>query len=183
LSDQQFRKLIERGVSKINYFTALADAAADQIRSNLSAAETQGGYTALLKGIQAPMQAEMERCIRLWGSDNRAGELLEACQAWRPVDHLIIYNSSGDSDVEAMIAEGRAVLAAIPGVREVFAGEAVRDGAGYRYSWNIRFCHPDVIDSYRNHPDHVDFANNRFRPVAGDRISIDFRETRVAHAP
>ena len=36
LSDDQFLKLIERGVSKINYFTALADAAADQIRSNLT---------------------------------------------------------------------------------------------------------------------------------------------------
>lgn len=176
LSDKQFRKLIECGVSKINYFTALADAAADQIRGNLSAAESQGGYTALLKGIQLPMQAEMERCIRLWGSDKRAGELLEACQAWRPVDHMIIYNVAGDSDAQAMIADGRTVLAAIPGVRDVFAGEAVKDDAGYRYSWNVRFCHPDVIDSYRDHPDHVEFANKRFRPVAADRISIDFQE-------
>ena len=176
LSDEQFRKLIERGVSKINYFTALADAAADQIRSNLSTAETQGGYTALLKGIQAPMQAEMERCIRLWGSDERAGELLAACQAWRPVDHMIIYNVSENSDPEAMIAEGRKVLGAIPGVREVFAGKAVKEDAGYLYSWNVRFCHPDVIDSYRDHPAHVDFANNRFRPAANDRISIDFQE-------
>lgn len=177
LSNEQFRKLIERGVSKINYFTALADAAADQIRSNLSAAQTQGGYTALLKGIQAPMQAEMERCIRLWGSDERAGELLAVCQAWRPVDHIIIYNVSEDSDPEAMIAEGRKVLAAIPGVRAVFAGKAVKDDAGYRYSWNVRFCHPDVIDSYRDHPEHVKFANNRFRPLASDRISSDFLET------
>jgi fructose-bisphosphate aldolase class II len=176
LSDEQFRKLIERGVSKINYFTALADAAADQIRSNLSTAQTQGGYTALLRGIQAPMQAEMERCIRLWGSDERAGELLAACQAWRPVDHTILYNVSTDSDPEAMIDEGRRVLAAIPGVREVFAGKAVKEDAGYLYSWNVRFCHPAVIDSYRDHPAHVDFANNRFRPVASDRISIDFQE-------
>ena len=79
--------------------------------------------------------------------------------------------------MEAMITEGRAVLAAIPGVREVFAGEAIKNDAGYRYSWSVRFCHPDVINSYRDHPDHVDFANKRFRPVAGDRISIDFRET------
>ena len=177
LSDEQFRKLIERGVSKINYYTALADAAAEQIRSNLSASETQGGYTTLLKGIQAPMQAEMERCIRLWGSHDRAAELLEACAPWQQVDHLIIYNTSDGVDVEAMIKEGRSVLAAIPGVREVFAGEALRDNAGYRYSWNVRFCHPDVIDSYREHPDHVKFADDHFRPVASDRISIDFRET------
>jgi fructose-bisphosphate aldolase class II len=177
LSDDQFLKLIERGVSKINYFTALADAAADQIRSNLSSTAAGGSYTTLLGGIQAPMQAEMERCIRLWGSADRAAELSEACEPWRPVDHLIIYNVSDDADVATMITEGRRVLGAIPGVREVFAGKAVRDDAGYRYCWNVRFCHPNVIDSYREHPDHVAFADNRFRPVAGDRISTDFVET------
>jgi fructose-bisphosphate aldolase class II len=176
LSDDQFLKLIERGVSKINYFTALADAAADQIRSNLSSTAAGGSYTTLLGGIQAPMQAEMERCIRLWGSADRAAELSEACEPWRPVDHLIIYNVSDDADVATMITEGRRVLGAIPGVREVFAGKAVRDDAGYRYCWNVRFCHPNVIDSYREHPDHVAFADNRFRPVAGDRISTDFLE-------
>jgi fructose-bisphosphate aldolase class II len=176
LSDDQFRQLIERGVSKINYFTALADAAADQIRNNLSSA-AGAGYTALLSGIQPPMQAEMERCIRLWGSADRAAELSETCDPWRPVDHLIIYNVSENADMETMISEGRRVLGAIPGVREVFAGKAVRDDAGYRYCWNVRFCHPNVIDSYRQHPDHVAFADNRFRPVAGDRISTDFLET------
>ncbi len=177
LSDDQFRRLIERGVSKINYFTALADAAADQIRSNLAVAQAGGSYTALLRNIQTPMQAEMERCIRLWGSRDRADELSEVCEPWQPVDHLIIYNASDDSDVEAMIAEGREVLAAIPGVREVFAGEALKDGARYRYCWNVRFCHPAVVDSYRDHPDHVAFADDRFRPVAADRISIDFQAT------
>ena len=177
LSDEQFRKLIERGVSKINYFTALSDAAADKIRSNLSAAQPRGGYTALLNDIQTPMQEEMERCIRLWGSQDRADELCETCESWRPIDHLIIYNTPADSDVDAMIREGRRVLGAIPGVRAVFTGKAVKDDAGYRYSWNVRFCHPNVIESYRDHPDHVAFANNRFRPLAGDRISIDFQET------
>jgi fructose-bisphosphate aldolase class II len=67
------------------------------------------------------------------------------------------------------------VLGAIPGVREVFTGAAVRDGARYRYSWNVRFCHPAVIDSYRYHPDHVAFADTWFRPVAQDRVSIDYQ--------
>jgi fructose-bisphosphate aldolase class II len=39
----------------------------------------------------------------------------------------------------------------------------------------VRFCHTAVIDSYRKHPDHVAFADNLFRPVAGERISIDFQ--------
>jgi fructose-bisphosphate aldolase class II len=50
----------------------------------------------------------------------------------------------------------------------------VQTEASYRYAWLVRFTHPAVIDSYRNHPDHRAFADNRFRPVAGNRISIDF---------
>jgi fructose-bisphosphate aldolase class II len=176
LSDQQFRDLIARGVSKINYYTALSDAAAEQIRRNLDAGAIKAGYTGLVKGIQAPMQAEMQRCIRLWGSAERADELLSVCEPWRPVSHLIIYNVSAGGDAQAMIAEGRRVLAAIPGVRRVFSGEAVAGTAGYRYCWNVEFCHPAVIDAYREHPNHVSFADKRFRPIAGDRISIDYRE-------
>ena len=93
-----------------------------------------------------------------------------------PVEHLIIYNIEGldRAGAETMMIEGRRVLSAIPGVREVFTGEAVKEGAKYRYTWLVRFCHPAVIDSYREHPDHVAFANNLFRPVAGERISIDY---------
>ncbi|MGD8937256.1 MAG: Dabb family protein, partial [Thiogranum sp.] len=135
-----------------------------------------GGYTALLTGIQAPMQAEMERCIRLWGSAGRADELLAECEPWQPLSHLIIYNVAEGSDADAMIAEGRRVLSAIPGVRDVFTGEAVKTDAAYRYCWNVVFCHPAVIDSYREHPDHVKFADTHFRPVAADRISVDYRK-------
>jgi fructose-bisphosphate aldolase class II len=74
-----------------------------------------------------------------------------------------------------MMAEGRRGLAAIPGVREIFTGEAVGDGARYRFSWLVRFCHPAVIDSYREHPEHIAFADKLFRPISNDRISIDYQ--------
>jgi len=34
-----------------------------------------------------------------------------------------------------MMAEGRRVLSAIPGVLEVFTGEAVQEDASYRYTY------------------------------------------------
>lgn len=50
-----------------------------------------------------------------------------------------------------------------------------REGGGcYRYIWLVRFCHPAVIDSYREHPAHVTFADNLFRPVADERLSINY---------
>ena len=74
-----------------------------------------------------------------------------------------------------MMAEGRQALSAIPRVRAVFTGEAVEDNAKYHYTRLVRFCHPVVINSYREHPAHVDFADKHFRPVAGGRISIDYQ--------
>ncbi len=181
LSDDQFRRLICNGVSKINYYTALSDVAARQVRKNLSGSGSSG-FTGLQKDVNKAVADEVERCMRLWGSAGRAAEVLERCQHWKPVEHLIIYNVEGldQSGVDAMMIEGRRVLASIPGVREVFTGEAVKQDANYRYTWLVRFCHARVIDSYCEHPAHVDFADKIFRPVAGSRISIDYQSTASA---
>ena len=176
LSDDQFRQLIAHGVAKINYYTALSDAAAEQIKEN-ARADTSSGYTGLVKNISTAVATEVERCMHLWGSTGRGDEVLAQCRSWTPVEHLIIYNVEGldQAGAETMMAEGRRVLSAIPGVREVFTGEAVKQDASYRYTWLVRFCHPAMIDSYRDHPAHVAFADNLFRPVAGKRISIDYQ--------
>jgi len=178
LSDAQFRRLIETGVSKINYYTALSDAAAERIRANVKARGT-AGYTAQVKGVPEAVQQEAERCIHLWGSAGRAKELLDRCRRCKPVEHVILYNTEGldDTAVEETIAEGRRVLGPIPGVRRVFAGRAVQDGAPYRHCWVVRFANASVIDSYRDHPDHQHYADTRFRPHAGGRVSIDFEES------
>jgi len=176
LSDTQYSQLIANGVVKINYYTALSDAAAKQINEN-SKTNAGGGYTGLVKNIRSVVTTEAERCMHQWGAAGRADELLVSCRSWMPVEHLIIYNvhGIGKASAKAMIAEGHRILSAIPGVREVFTGEAVQNDAKYHYTWLVRFCHPAVIDSYREHPSHMAFADKLFRPVAGERISIDFQ--------
>ena len=177
LSDDQFRQLIANGVSKINYYTALADTAAARMRDNM-AANTRCGYTGIVDGIQQAMRAEIERCMELWGSAGQSDAVLAAAGTWKPVHHVIIYNvgSKDETQVRAMMQEGKRVLGAIPGVRRVITGKAVQEDSGYRFCWLIEFVNEKVIDSYREHPDHVDFADRLFRPVAGDRISIDYLE-------
>lgn len=176
LSDEQFRQLIDNGVCKINYYTSLADMAGKRIRENVSTSN-QHGYTGLTAGIKDSIGFEVERCIQLWGSADRADELLALCTPWTPVEHVIIYNVDGITDHQAasMMRKGQMILSSIPGVREVIIGRAIRSDATYFYTWLIRFCHIDVIDSYRNHPKHIDFADTLFRPVAGERISIDYQ--------
>jgi fructose-bisphosphate aldolase class II len=180
LSDEQFRHLIDNGVAKINYYTALADAAGRAIVANAS--REARSYTALASGVSNAIRLEVERCINLWGGTGQAHAVLEQARPWRAVEHIIIYNVEGldESGTRAMMAEGRRVLSAIPGVLEVVTAEALRDDAAYRYSWLVRFCHPAVVDSYRNHPDHLAFADQHFRPVAGKRISIDYQDVEEA---
>lgn len=175
LSDEQFSTLIENGVSKINYYTALADAAGSKMRRNIEA-DARCGYTGIVTGIQDAIRDEVERCMVNWGSVGKADEVLAVSEAWQPVHHVIIYNVDIDDDaqIKKMMSEGEKVLSKIPGVRRVITGKAVQKDAHYKFTWLIEFVHENVIDSYRDHPDHVAFADNLFRPVAGDRISIDF---------
>ena len=178
LSDAQFKGLIANGVSKINYYTALADAAGATVIDNTS--RDTKTYTALVDNISDAVANETKRCMVLWGAAGRADEVLAASQPWFPVEHVIIYNVQGLDEISTnvMMAEGQKVLAAIPGVREVITGEALTENADYQYCWIMHFCHPAVIDSFREHPNHVAFANKLFRPVAAKRISIDYQTTR-----
>jgi fructose-bisphosphate aldolase class II len=68
------------------------------------------------------------------------------------------------------------VLAGIPGVQRVFTGHSVTADSDFRHCWVVRFASRPVIDSYREHPAHRQFADTHFRPYAGNRISIDFEE-------
>ena len=187
LTDDQYRRLIAAGVAKINYYTALNDAAGNSIRKN-ARADSRCGYTGLVRTVREQVRIEVERCMRLWGSAGRAAEVLVQCQMWQPVQHVIVYNVEHDSEahVDAMMTRGGEVLAGIPGVRRVVSGWAVSEAPRYRYCWIVEFAHPKVIESYRDHPDHVTFANEFFRPMAHDRISMDFVEADTglfAHPP
>jgi fructose-bisphosphate aldolase class II len=175
LSEDQFSKLIANGVTKINYYTALADAAGLRISGNAQAAGS-GSYTTLQRGVPDAIQQEAARCIDIWGSSDRAEALLACCRPWRPVEHVILYNTEGldKAGVEDMMSEGRRVLGDIPGVQRVFTGHAVKHGAAYQHCWVVQFAARPVIESYRDHPEHQRYADERFRPYAGDRVSIDF---------
>lgn len=177
LSDTQFQQLIDNGVAKINYYTALADAAGQRIRAN-AADDERCGYTGLVRGVAAAVQEETERRIRQWGGAGRAAEVLSAARPWREVEHVIIYNTEGigKEQVDELMRMGRDTLSRIPGVRRVFTGHAIHDDVGYRHCWAVRFAQRQVVNSYRDHPAHRNFADTHFRPVAGDRISIDFED-------
>ncbi len=173
LSDDQCRRLIANGVAKINYYTALSDIAGKQVKDNARAAK---GYAHVQKHVVRAVANEVERCMRLWGAAGRAAEVLTRCLPWAIVEHLLVCNVEGDRRmVENMMTEGDRLLATIPGVRDVFTGQAVHSDAQYQYTCLLRLSHPLVIDSYRLHPAYVAFTDSLFHSMAGKCISIDFQ--------
>lgn len=181
LSDEQYHRLIALGVSKIGCPARRPDAAG-MLRGLPATAAGEDGYAPLLERMRAQFMAEAERCQRLFGAAGRAAEVLAQCRPWRTVEHTILYNTDGlpEAEVEALMARGREVLSRIPGVRRVASGRALTGKAQFRYCWLIEFAHPKVIDSYRDHPEHVEYANRLFRPVALDRLSTDYQIERHA---
>ncbi|VAW60180.1 Fructose-bisphosphate aldolase class II [hydrothermal vent metagenome] len=177
LSDDQFHRLISNGVAKINCFTALSDVVAKKIRENIKS-EAASSYMGLSNNINLAVATEVEQCMRLWGAAGRAAEVLARCCSWVSVEQIILCTIEGQSneDSSALMNEGRKILSSIPGVRDVFSGEAVQGNAKYHYTWRIRLCHPLMIENYRNHPAYSTFINKFFRPATGKCINIDFQE-------
>jgi fructose-bisphosphate aldolase class II len=183
LSDDQYRRLIQGGVSKISYFTALADVAADSIRGN-ARADARGGYTALVADVRSRIRTEVARCMVLWGSAGRAAEVMMQCRAWCPVQHVIVCSLSHppDSQVEHMLRRGSEAIAEIPGVRRVISGWTVREAVRFRLCWLVELAHEKVVESWRERPEHAALTGKLLRPIAGERITIDFAPVAAASA-
>ncbi len=184
LTEEQYHKLILNGIAKINCYTELSDIAARTIRSNLQP-DTDKGYIETMRGVRNSLREQIKLCMHLWGSAGRAAEVLIQCRPWQPVEHVIIYNVEDVStqQVEAMIAQGRASLSAIPGVRRVFAGWAIAAPARYRFCWLVQLAHANVIESYHTHPEYRAFTKQCFQPITHDKISIGFVADQPAAIP
>jgi fructose-bisphosphate aldolase class II len=92
------------------------------------------------------------------------------------IRHLIVFNADAPPEsVRAMAEEAKRVLGAIPGVTDIRFGVALDPAATYRYVFDIGFADETVVETYRTHPAHVRFADGRFRPMARDRLTTDYR--------
>ncbi len=163
LHDSQYQRLIANGVAKIGYYTGLADTAIEQLRASLKA-NTKDNYGTAMRAVQDAVERDTERCLRLWGAAGRAAEVLEQCRGWTPVERLVRHDVGGgldDSAIEAVLVEGRRMLATIPGVRQVCSGTVVREEGACRCSWMVSFCHTAAVDSYAEHPVFLEFTNQR----------------------
>ena len=77
-TDDQLRRMIGLGATKIHYRSALLDIAARRIREDALAGVES--YAATMEGVREAVRLEAERCIRVWGSGGRAAEVLLQCR-------------------------------------------------------------------------------------------------------
>lgn len=178
LSDDQFRRLIANGVAKINYYTALSDAASRRIRDNV-AADRKGDHSALLGGIRDAVREETERCLRLWGCGGRAAEVFAQCRPWRGVEQVTLYNVTATlsgSEVDSVMREGIESIKAIPGVRSIRTGRTIQTDGKFHYCLRITLASQAALEFYLNHPAQLRFANKVFRPMIADHITLDIEE-------
>jgi len=92
------------------------------------------------------------------------------------IRHVIVFNAEAPAEqVRAMAERAKHILGATPGVTDVRFGVAVAHAAPYRYFFDIGFADESVIETYRQHPAHVRFAEEEFRPLAPDRVTTDYR--------
>ena len=178
LNEDQFHKLTSNGVAKIDYYTALSDVAAKAMRNRCK--ENPGGsFSDHKKDVKDAIGKEVNRCLHQWGSAGRAAEVLERCEPWLSVEHLIVHNINAHSkqSLDSLISEGKQILAQIPGVREVFTGEAMKENSQYRFYWSVRFTHQAALDSFHKHHGFSAFLKKQLAPNASDLTSFDYRET------
>jgi fructose-bisphosphate aldolase class II len=162
LNEDQFHKLTSNGVAKIDYYTALSDVAAKAMRNRCK--ENPGGsFTDLKKDVKDAIGKEVQRCLHQWGSAGRAAEVLERCAPWLPVEHHIVHkmNAHSKQSLDSLISEGKQILSRIPGVREVFTGEAIKENSIYRFCWSVRFTHQAALDSFRKHEEFSTFLKKQ----------------------
>jgi len=176
LTDDQFRRLIANGISKINYYTALADVASSCIREKFSE-DRKGDHSVLVSGVRDAVRKEAERCMQLWGCGGRAAEVLAQCKVWSNLERIVLHNipaSLSESEITSIMSEGKESLKTIPGVIKVRTGKVVKEDGRYRYCWLIRLASREALEAYKMHPAHQLFVSKILHSVADDRFILDF---------
>ena len=156
----------------------LVDVSAQLAKQTIQVIQTLEHWQEINQSVEQESSRIMQELFAQMGIGGQGPHALENCHVCRPVEHLIIYNTTTDDEQsDELAAKGRQILDNIPGVRATWSGTAVKEDAQYQRCWLFRFANTRVIDSYREHPEHVAYADTYFRPNAADRISIDYELT------
>lgn len=173
LSEQQYRKLIDYGVAKINYFTVLEEVNAKQIGKNIQAKNTS--YQQIFSDVREQIAAEVQNCMQVINSAGRAAEVLMQCQPWNDLEHLVVYEPVRDD--KSVFNEGinqcKRDLIKIPGILNVEKGRLVDKNNRNGHCWVMRMANEEVLKNYKHHPIYKAYVDKYFRPLESRTVAVD----------
>jgi ketose-bisphosphate aldolase len=71
VSDEDFRKCIENGISKINFFSRISNAIAESLKAKLNSMGNEPYYQDIVPLVRDSCKAKVKEKIRIFGSNNR----------------------------------------------------------------------------------------------------------------
>ena len=75
----------------------------------------------------------------------------------------------------AFLADGRRILAAIPGVTKFEALRQVSPRNDFAFGFSMEFADQAAYDGYNDHPSHVAFVRDRWLKEVDAFLEIDYR--------
>lgn len=79
------------------------------------------------------------------------------------------------SELESVfLADGKRILAAIPGVQKFEALQQVSAKNNFRHGLSMEFAGQAEYDAYDSHPEHVAFVRDRWIPEVEEFMEIDY---------
>ena len=174
LTDAQYHKLIDNGVAKINYFTALTEQAMNTIKETIKG--DQSGYLELFEKIRESIYNEVKRCMQVWRSTGRAAEVLVQCSLWHNVEQVVECNSvSGDEKrMQQMVLHGKNDLSRIAGVMSTKVGKSTTEDGNYEYCLIIRLANQSVVSSLHKNPLYTSFLNSILKSTAPEKSGVNY---------
>jgi len=158
LSELQYRKLMDHGVAKINYFTVLAEANTRQLEANLK--NKNMTYQQIFADVRKKIGAEVLHFMQLLNSAGRAAEVLIQCRPWKSVENVIICNHDENDQgvLDETLSKGRDELSRIPGVLEVEIGRTIQSLGRCEYCWLVKLANEKVLENFKVHPLYEKYA-------------------------
>jgi hypothetical protein len=92
------------------------------------------------------------------------------------IRHTVVFTlaHSDGSPEEADFLATAGALSAIPGVEAFQILREISAKNAYRFGISMEFAGPEAYAAYNEHPDHVDFVNERWLPEVSDFLEVDY---------
>ncbi|MEM3068529.1 MAG: Dabb family protein [Nitrososphaerales archaeon] len=93
------------------------------------------------------------------------------------IKHIVLFNlkTSTIKQFDQFVKITKETLSKIPGVQNLSIGLSIKPDARYNYSIIMDFSDEKLLKEYREHPIHVKYRDEYFKPSIEEYISLDYK--------